>query len=410
MTTWYGSFLIDEGGDLLDSRPFPRSAQEIAERLRLVRDGEVLDEERALVPPQGGVGVEEERLLALPGAFLLETGAGPVTGLPSPKDLRFDVALLREASLDLATSALREALPPDQPVVLLLRAMDIVDREASRGAEMLTAWHSYHFPELPGLVSTEAFLRVVREHPDQRDILAGRPDLDLGPSAGRPLSPGEGEAMAGMAAHILASREEAQRLRGMLEEAMERTAPNLTVVAGPLVGARLISLAGSLERLARMPSSTVQLLGAERALFLHIKEGAPAPKHGVLFQHPSVHSAPPWLRGRAARTLAGKVAIAARADTSGTHPDGGLGRELRDVFLQRVQELRRRNPQAPPGWKRRGATPRQRGRGEGRSRPGKGGRGGKGGRQTTGSRAGRRGHDQGRGTRRKGRRPRSGPR
>jgi nucleolar protein 56 len=157
---------------------------------------------------------------------------------------------------------------------------------------------------------------------------------------------------------------------------MSAAAPNIAVLAGPLVGARLLSHAGSLDRLSRMPSSTIQLLGAEKALFLHIKEGAPAPKHGVIFQHPAVHSSPPWLRGRVARALAGKIAIAARGDAMDRRPDGSLGGELREQFLKRVQSLRIEQPQPPAGWKRRRPRDMAKGRkARGRRGPKKKGRG-----------------------------------
>jgi nucleolar protein 56 len=244
---------------------------------------------------------------------------------------------------------------------------------------MLRYWHSFHFPELGALVGDGEFLSLVSKDPGREAILAVRGDLDPGVDAGRPLAPGEGEAMAAMARHIRDARAEGLRLREVLETAMEEVAPNITVLAGPLVGARLLSLAGSLDRLARMPSSTIQLLGAEKALFLHIKEGAPAPKHGVIFQHPSVHSSPPWLRGRVARALAGKIAIAARGDAMDSRPDGSLGRELREAFLARVQQLRSEQPQPPAGWKRRRPRTETRGR-KGRGKKGKGRPRGKGGR------------------------------
>ncbi len=375
VSTWYGSFLVDEAGGLLASATFPKSAPEVAERLRLMREGEVLDEERRVAPPGDAFLVHEDRLLALEGAERA-AGAAPREGVPAPEGLGFPPSLLRDASLQLAASSLREALPPDQPVVLYLRAMDLVDREGSRALEMLRAWHAFHFPELGAVVGDEEFLSLVAEDPDRGAILGRRPDLDRGVDAGRPLAPGEAEAMAALARHVLETRTEGRRLREALEGAVLSVAPNLSAVAGPLVGARLIGLAGSLERLSRMPSSTVQLLGAERALFLHIREGAPAPKHGVIFQHPVVHSSPPWLRGRVARALAGKISIAARGDVAGTRPDGDLGRELRERFLERAQQLRIQHPQAPPGWKRRRPRDmtrdgsRRRGRPKGRSKRG----------------------------------------
>lgn len=373
-TTWYGSFALDEDGTVLASALFPKSAEEIAERLKMIRDGEVLDEDLQVAPTGEGFTVSEDRLLALDGATKQDEGTG-LAKVPGPDEMGFGPELLRDASLALATSSIREALPEDQPVVLYLRAMDLVEREATRSLEMLRAWHSFHFPELGALVGGEVFIALVSEGPDRALILEKRPDLDPGVDAGRPLAPGEGDAMASLARHIKESRAEGRRLREVLEETIIGVAPNLAVLAGPLVGARLLSLAGSLDRLSRMPSSTIQLLGAEKALFLHIKEGAPAPKHGVIFQHPSVHSSPPWLRGKVARALAGKIAIAVRGDAMDSRPDGSLGAELREQFLGRVQRVRIEQPQPPAGWKRRRYRDEKRGRG-GRSGPGRG-RGGR---------------------------------
>jgi nucleolar protein 56 len=369
VTTWYGTFLVDDAGEVLATSTFPKSSAAMAERLRYMREGEVLDEERAVAPKDGDFEVGEDRLLALDGA--VRGGQGPPEGVPSPVDLGYPPELLREASLELATTSVREALPPDQPVILYLRAMDLVDREGSRSLEMLRYWHSFHFPELGALVDDVGFLELVCADPDREAMLKARPELDPGMDSGRPLAPGEGDALRVMAGHVLSARREGSRLREAVEETVREAAPNLTVVAGPLVGARLISQAGSLERLSRLPSSTVQLLGAERALFLHIKEGAPAPKHGVIFQHPSVHSAPPWLRGRIARTLAGKISIAARADAFDSRPDGSLGQELREQFLGRVRQVRAQHPEPPPGWRRRPRTTTRGGRstkGRGRKR------------------------------------------
>ena len=90
--------------------------------------------------------------------------------------------------------------------------------------------------------------------------------------------------------------------------------PNTSALIGGLVAARLLSHAGSLEQLARLPASAIQVLGARTALFAHLRTKAPSPKHGIIFQHRRVHNAPRAIRGRVARVLAGKLAIAARLD------------------------------------------------------------------------------------------------
>jgi nucleolar protein 56 len=146
-----------------------------------------------------------------------------------------------------------------------------------------------------------------------------------------------------------ASIEHLYGLRGDLEayvtELMQAVAPNITNLVGPLVGARLVSSAGSLKDLARKPSSTIQVFGAEKALFRSLKTGADPPKHGVIFQVPEIHSAPYWQRGKIARALAGKLSIAAKIDAYSKR-DAGEG--LRKEFEKRVEEIKRQNPEAPP--------------------------------------------------------------
>lgn len=113
-------------------------------------------------------------------------------------------------------------------------------------------------------------------------------------------------------------------------------APNLAHLAGPMLAARLIAVAGSLEELAKLPSSTMQVLGAEGALFAHLCGEASSPKHGLIFTHPAVRSAPADDRGPIARTLAGKLTIAARID----HYRGELEPTLEDELDQRLATIR----------------------------------------------------------------------
>jgi len=90
--------------------------------------------------------------------------------------------------------------------------------------------------------------------------------------------------------------------------------PNTSALIGGLVAARLMATAGGLRPLSRLPASAIQVLGAKTALFAHLRTHTPAPKHGIIFQHRRVHNAPRDIRGRVARVLAGKLAIAARLD------------------------------------------------------------------------------------------------
>jgi len=108
-------------------------------------------------------------------------------------------------------------------------------------------------------------------------------------------------------------------------------APNLSHLAGSVLAAKLIAKAGSLRKLAMFPASTIQLLGAEKALFRAKKTNAKPPKHGLIFQHPYVHSKPRRLRGRAARVLSAKLTLAARADAfTGNQIGEGLRKQLEE--------------------------------------------------------------------------------
>ncbi len=120
---------------------------------------------------------------------------------------------------------------------------------------------------------------------------------------------------------------------------MPGIAPNLTNIAGHILGARLLSFAGSLERLASLPSSTVQVIGASNALFKHLKGKAPSPKHGVIFRHPLVNNAPKNFRGKIARALASKISLAARCDCY----SGELKESLVHELEMKVKAIKKRH-------------------------------------------------------------------
>ena len=120
----------------------------------------------------------------------------------------------------------------------------------------------------------------------------------------------------------------------------EELAPNLSSLAGSVLAARLISRAGGLRRLAGMPSSRVQIMGAEKSLFKHLKGHAPSPKHGIIYRHPAVIGSPKRLRGKVARALAGKLAIAARLDYFGAGTFCRISKSSLESRLDRYQAQR----------------------------------------------------------------------
>jgi len=341
VTTWFGAFLLDDE-KVVQSHPFPKDAEAIATRLALVEEWKVLDEERDLMQGLDEVFVSEPRLERAGGSLV----RGPVPFL-DPESFGYARELLHESMLALARRRMRKAVGPDDYLAQAVAAFDDLAEIANQLQEQLREWYGLHFPELAKMVDDERFLELVAEHGDRERI-----PVAAGESVGGPLPPEDREAVMAYAALGRQVGRERRRLEGLIEGRMKEVAPNVAALAGPLLGARLVSLAGGVEALARLPASTVQLLGAERALFRHLREGTRPPKHGVLFLHPLIHRAPRWQRGALARAFAGKLAMAARADA---YTKRFIADELRTGLEKAVEQAKRshatpkpRRPEGPP--------------------------------------------------------------
>ncbi|ABK14620.1 rRNA biogenesis protein Nop56/Nop58 [Methanothrix thermoacetophila PT] len=161
-----------------------------------------------------------------------------------------------------------------------------------------------------------------------------------GEELARALSGREGIGL--VARSLLELTRAREDLEELLETRARELAPNLSAILGPVLAARLISRAGGLEKLAMLPASTIQVIGAERSLFRHLRGKAPSPKHGIIFRHPLIQSSPKRLRGRIARALAAKLAIAARIDLYSGTLDPGIAQALNE----RVSQIRNRATQS----------------------------------------------------------------
>ncbi|RQW78616.1 MAG: NOP58 family protein [Methanothrix sp.] len=152
----------------------------------------------------------------------------------------------------------------------------------------------------------------------------------------------EDEATGILARTILSLRESRSSMEKEVIDAVQTIAPSLSGLAGPVLAARLISRSGSLHRLAELPSSSIQVMGAEKSLFKHLNGHAPSPKHGIIYRHPAVIGAPKKLRGKVSRALAGKLAIAARLDAYGGSPTPDIKADLD----RRLADIRKRGRNA----------------------------------------------------------------
>ena len=221
---------------------------------------------------------------------------------------------------EVATYATREAVQEreradDQQLKHSIRAIDDCERTANELAERAAEWAGSLFDDAePGIEGARA---VAEREPA-----------------------GELERRAvSLSARVADLADERDALAETIERIAPAVAPNLAEMAGPELAARLIALAGGLESLAKKPSGTVQVLGAEDALFAHLSGRAPSPKHGIIFTHEAVSGTHPEHRGSAARALAGKLAIAARID----HYAGDRRPELETELHDRIERIQARD-------------------------------------------------------------------
>jgi len=291
-----------------------------------------------------------------------------------------DEQLLHEVAMGISRLAIREASKQnDQLVIQAMNSLDDVEKVQNLMVSRLREWYGLHFPEATNAIESGQILtRLVVEGGPREDI-EKNPELVklvtessmkaeiLGQSMGAEIPNRDMVIIQSLAQQVLNLNKFREQLEKYLDESMQVLAPNIRGLIGPVIGARLIGLAGGMEKLARFPASTIQVLGAEQALFRALKTGAKPPKHGVIFQHTLVHSAPWWQRGKIARLLAGKIAIAARIDLySGQY----VADELKQNVLSRVAEVKRKYPSAPkkPPTKPQKGSPKQKRFGK-RSKP-----------------------------------------
>ncbi len=240
------------------------------------------------------------------------------------------------AARDHTRDRIAESGSRDQLLVQAVRALDDLDTMNNEMAERLRPWYRVHFPELGDAVDDhQRFAELVADEPD-RDEMDG--PVDGTDSTGIPLTARDREMVQRFAAQVRDSHVLRDDLESYVGDLAEEVAPNLAAVCGGVLAARLVSLAGSIEDIAKMPSSTIQVLGAEKAMFRHVKGEGDAPKHGILFMHPTVRNLPDGKRGKMARVLANKAAIAARLDQYGTDFRGDALRAEVDETYEEVRD------------------------------------------------------------------------
>lgn len=260
-------------------------------------------------------------------------------------------------ALGLAHSLSRYKLKfsPDKIDTMIIQAvclLDDLDKELNNYVMRCREWYGWHFPELGKIITDNvAFVKTVkvigtRENTsscDLSDLLAEEIEEKVKEAAeismGTEISEDDILNIQNLCDQVIEISQYRTQLYDYLKTRMMAMAPNLTVLVGELVGARLISHAGSLINLAKHPASTVQILGAEKALFRALKTKRDTPKYGLIYHAQLVGQASTKNKGKMSRMLAAKASLATRVDALGEDGSFDLGAEHKAKLEARLRIL-----------------------------------------------------------------------
>ncbi len=381
MVSLIGILGFDENGGIIDKILFKKDTQLIAKKIDSVEAGKAIDEVISLTQRLKEKGYTtflfESALLAaaVEKRLNVEVGVAKFTlqdrvSLGKLEKLALETGfveqledlreLIRGISTDLTRLRVRRAGEKrDLMVAQAILSIDDLDRTTNLFMGRIREWYGLHFPELDRLVDkNETYAKLVldlgertnftREHLQEQGMSASKAAqiTEMAErSMGAQLRDIDIEQIQALCRQTLEQCASRQALQEYADSTVEEVAPNVQALVGSLLAARLLALAGGLMNLAKMPASTIQVLGAEKALFRALKTGTRPPKHGVIFQDTLIHEAKRWQRGKMSRALAGKLAIAARTDAfTGRY----IGEVLKADLDKRVEEIKERYQKPPP--------------------------------------------------------------
>jgi nucleolar protein 56 len=372
---------FNEKGKLIDQSLFPKKPQAAAKALATLEAGKVSGELSALVNKLKDAGYDvfafENATVAAEaqkklGVTVEVADAAEVEKVRSQmnnvavetgfvKDAKELSVWTRNVSMELAKLKVKGAVEKrDLIVAQAIQTLDDLDRTVNLFMGRMREWYGVHFPELDRLIEKhETYARLVvnlgdksnfaLEALEKEDIPKAKAEAIANVAAssmGADVAEADLAQIQALSRDVLELYELRKGMESYLDKTMSEVAPNTQALVGSLLGARLIAIAGGLRNLAMRPASTIQVLGAEKALFRSLKTGARPPKHGLIFQHTLLHDAKRWQRGKIARALAGKLAIAIRTDAFG----GGryVGDRLKADLEKRLTEIREKYKEPPP--------------------------------------------------------------
>jgi len=358
-TTSFGFIATDEEFAIVDKFLFGKKQVEILEK---IQQKQVIEEEVELVERLAKCydeiiieslktksaydGVEQSDKILIQqttahGDYVREH-FDEIIGQLSDVDIRKS---LNDAYNRITSEKIRQSVKTnDVMIVETINSLEEIEDTTGKLIERLREWCTPYLPEMDKLSNHELYARVIATQTSRENIinsgildnthvvLSDSYDVDIGEN--------DLNIIRTFAGSLHSLYETKNMLEEYIDEKISEVAPNMYDVAGANLAAKLIAHTHGLENLAKLPSSTIQIIGAEKAIFRHLKTGENPPKHGLIFQHPSIRGSNWWVRGKLARAVANKITIAARKDAFSNDYDPKLKVELDE----KIEEIKKAHP------------------------------------------------------------------
>ncbi len=324
--TFIGVFGVSEEKKVLAFKPFEKDSAKVAEKVKR-SEIEMLDEEKLVRNELGRKNYREFVFTSRKeGARHVEFNSDAEQFLKDNlrkfaiekkfvKDQIEFNQFFTKFNLELAKVKIKKAVGRDSLIVQANGGIEEIDKCVNIFVERLREWYGLHFPEMDRAVQNhEKFALLVEKFGSRENVDEESVKELKSKSMGADLKEEDIKTIQLFAAEINRIYALRKNLSKYLEGMLKEVAPNFTDLAGASLSAKLISKAGGLDKLARMPSSTIQLLGAEKALFRFLHGKGKSPRFGLIFNHQLVQNAPEQLKGKVARIISSKLSIAAKLD------------------------------------------------------------------------------------------------
>ena len=375
--TLTGIFAIDEATNIVNFIDFENNVEEIIEFYKKIEEDILIEKYKNFINQLSQSGYKDfifdnEKLALLSSQLGIQSTISKnsldfkyfrldlknhLNKIGIHKDEQSILSVYKSVSEELIKSKVQTAGGKEELIIIqVIETLDIIKKSISLLSSRLREWYGLHFPELTDkLVEDNIILAKMIsflgnrsnysiqnidsnfEIPEKRALMLQKlakesmgSDIDL-------------SIVKNYADQIISLDVFRGELEEYLEKLMMSIAPNITVLIGSLIGAKLISKAGSLRKLAFMPASRIQLLGAEKALYRFLKTGEKRPKHGLIFQWNQIRGSRQNIRGKIARTVAGKIGIASKVDYFGGEY---IGDDLNKETESKIKEIETRYPKS----------------------------------------------------------------